>query len=151
MSAVARPVRHFVPPATLAGRLWHLRYTLARRALQFGLLLAFFGTAHWGWTVAGRPLLAGTLSASKLAGVVPFADPFAVLQMLVARHWLATEVLIGAALTLGTYVLVTCKAGEQMLKARLAPDAVIPAAGDSVRLQVLGTHTCFYANEELVA
>ena len=107
MSAVARPVRHFVPPATLAGRLWHLRYTLARRTLQFGLLLAFFGTAHWGWTVAGRPLLAGTLSASKLAGVVPFADPFAVLQMLVARHWLATEVLVGAALTLGAYVLVS--------------------------------------------
>jgi glycerol transport system ATP-binding protein len=52
---------------------------------------------------------------------------------------------------IGTYVLVTCKAGEQMLKARLAPDAVIPSAGDSVRLQVLGSHTCFYANEELVA
>ncbi len=52
---------------------------------------------------------------------------------------------------IGTYVLVTCRAGEQTLKARLAPDAVIPAAGDAVRLQVLGTHTCFYSNEELVA
>lgn len=107
MSDATRPVRHFVPPATLAGRLWHMRYTIARRTLQFGLLLAFFGTAHWGWTVAGQPLLAGTLSASKLAGKVPLADPFAVLQMLVARHWLATEVLIGAALTLGAYVLVS--------------------------------------------
>ena len=46
---------------------------------------------------------------------------------------------------------VTCKAGEQMLKARLAPDATFPSVGDSVRLQVLGSHTCFYANEELVA
>jgi glycerol transport system ATP-binding protein len=52
---------------------------------------------------------------------------------------------------IGTYVLVTCKAAEQTLKARLAPDAAIPSAGDSVRLQVLGSHTCFYANEELVA
>jgi glycerol transport system ATP-binding protein len=52
---------------------------------------------------------------------------------------------------IGTYVLVTCRAGEQTLKARLAPDAVIPGVGDEVRLQVLGTHTCFYANEELVA
>lgn len=52
---------------------------------------------------------------------------------------------------IGTYVLVTCHAGEQMLKARLAPDAALPAQGDAVRLQVLGNHTCFYANEELVA
>ena len=52
---------------------------------------------------------------------------------------------------IGTYVLVTCRAGAQVLKARLAPDAVLPAAGDAVRLQVLGEHTCFYANEELVA
>ncbi|WP_374566277.1 ABC transporter ATP-binding protein [Ideonella sp.] len=52
---------------------------------------------------------------------------------------------------IGTYVLVTCRAGEQTLKARLAPDAVIPSAGDAIRLQVLGNHTCFYSNEELVA
>jgi glycerol transport system ATP-binding protein len=52
---------------------------------------------------------------------------------------------------IGTYVLVACRAGDQTLKARLAPDAVIPAAGDAVRLRVLGNHTCFYANEELVA
>jgi glycerol transport system ATP-binding protein len=51
---------------------------------------------------------------------------------------------------IGTYVLVTCRAGEQTLKARLAPDAVIPAAGSNVRLKVLGAHTCFYSNEELV-
>ncbi|MEK8030575.1 ABC transporter ATP-binding protein [Ideonella sp. DXS29W] len=51
---------------------------------------------------------------------------------------------------IGTYVLVTCRAGKQTLKARLAPDAVIPATGASVRLKVLGAHTCFYANEELV-
>jgi glycerol transport system ATP-binding protein len=52
---------------------------------------------------------------------------------------------------IGTYWLVTCRAGEQVLKARLSPDAVPAAAGDAVRLQVLGEHTCFYANEVLVA
>jgi glycerol transport system ATP-binding protein len=52
---------------------------------------------------------------------------------------------------IGTYVLVTCRAGEQTLKARLAPDATFPAVGANVRLKVLGAHTCFYANEELVA
>lgn len=52
---------------------------------------------------------------------------------------------------IGTYLLVTCRAGEQALKARLSPDAAAPAVGATVGLQVLGTHTCFYANEELVA
>jgi len=52
---------------------------------------------------------------------------------------------------IGTYILVNCRAGEHVMKVRLAPDAVVPAPGDAVRLQVLGEHTCFYKNEELVA
>lgn len=102
--AAARPVRHFIAPTTFGGRLRVLRFSLARRAVQFGVLLMFFGTLHWGWTVFGQPLLAGNLSASTLAGVVPLADPFAVVQMLVAGHWLAAEVMIGAALVLLLYV-----------------------------------------------
>ena len=101
-----RPVRHFEMPASLAGRLRVRRFAIARRAVQLGVLLAFFGTLHWGWTVLGAPLLAGNLSAAKLAGILPLADPFAVLQMLLGRHALATEVLLGAALTLGAYALL---------------------------------------------
>jgi glycerol transport system ATP-binding protein len=52
---------------------------------------------------------------------------------------------------IGTYFLVTLDAGGQALKARLAPDAALPAVGDAVGVQVLGEHTCFYKNEELVA
>ena len=105
-TASARPVRHFEMPASLAGRLRVWRCTIARRVLQFGVLLAFFGTLHWGWTVFGQPLLAGNLSAAKFADVLPFADPFAVLQMLVGRHALATEALVGAAVTLGIYAVL---------------------------------------------
>ena len=101
-----RPVRHFAMPASLAGRLRVWRFTIARRAVQFGVLLAFFGTLHWGWTAFAAPLLAGNLSAAKLAGVLPLADPFAVLQMLLGRHALAGEVLLGATLTLGVYALL---------------------------------------------
>jgi ferredoxin-type protein NapH len=93
-------------PVSLAGKLRVWRFTIARRVVQFGVLLAFFGTLHWGWTALGRPLLAGNLSAAKLAGALPLADPLAVLQMLVGRHVLATEVLLGAALTLGVYALL---------------------------------------------
>jgi ferredoxin-type protein NapH len=99
-------VRHFEMPRTLAGKLRFLRFTLARRIVQFGILVAFFGTAHWGWTLAGQPLLAGNLSAAKIAGAIPMADPFAVLQMLAARHWLATEVLLGAVVVLAIYALI---------------------------------------------
>lgn len=104
--ASARPVRHIELPASLTGKLRVWRFTIARRVVQFGVLLALFGTLHWGWTVFGRPLLAGNLSAAKLADVLPLADPFAVLQMLVGRHALATEALVGAAVTLGLYALL---------------------------------------------
>jgi glycerol transport system ATP-binding protein len=50
----------------------------------------------------------------------------------------------------GTYFLVTLAAAGQTVKARLAPDAALPGVGDAVGLQVVGEHTCFYKNEELV-
>jgi glycerol transport system ATP-binding protein len=52
---------------------------------------------------------------------------------------------------IGTYFLVTLEAAGQAVKARLAPDAALPAVGDAVGLQVVGEHTCYYKNEELVA
>lgn len=52
---------------------------------------------------------------------------------------------------IGTYVLVTARIGEQVLKARLAPDEAQPRAGETAWFQVLGTHSCFYKNEELLA
>lgn len=104
--APRRPVRHLPPPAGVGGRLHRGRFTLARRAAQLGLLVLFYGTLHAGWTLFGAPLLAGNLSASSIAGAVPLADPFAVLQLLVARHPLAAEVLAGAGLTLGLYALI---------------------------------------------
>ncbi len=51
---------------------------------------------------------------------------------------------------LGTHVMLTASAAGQVVKARLGPDAVLPQVGALVWLQVLGTHTCFYRNEELV-
>jgi glycerol transport system ATP-binding protein len=52
----------------------------------------------------------------------------------------------------GTYWLVTAKAGEAVLRARLSPDTVPPRVGDTAWLSVLGPHTCFYnQQEELIA
>lgn len=127
-----RKIRHFVPPRTLLGRLRCRRYEIARRALQLAVLIAFIGTAHWGWTAFGRPLLAGNLSAASVAGALPLADPFAVLQMLAARHALATEVLVGAALVLVVYVL----AGGRAFCAWVCPMNLVTDTAHALRTRL---------------
>lgn len=51
----------------------------------------------------------------------------------------------------GTSLMLTARLAGQNVKARLAPETRVPAVGESVWLQVVGEHTCFYKNEELVA
>ena len=90
---------------SLGAHLWSWRYIVLRRVSQFGFLLLFFGTAHWGWQVAKDvPLLSGNLSASKFIGLIPLTDPFAALQILLTGHVLQQEGLIGAAIVLGVYL-----------------------------------------------
>lgn len=101
-----KPVRSFVMPADLPGKLKVWRFIIYRRIVQMGTLLLFFGTAHWGWTVAGKPILMGNLSASTLLGTVPLADPFAVLQIFLTQHLLETRVIIGAGIILLIYALL---------------------------------------------
>ena len=52
---------------------------------------------------------------------------------------------------LGTHQMLTATLGGEVLKARCAPEQVLPGEGGTVWLQVLGEHTCFYQNEELLA
>lgn len=51
---------------------------------------------------------------------------------------------------IGTYSMLTAQVGEHLLRARFSPDQRLPSSGDAVWLQVLGEHTCFYQNEELL-
>jgi glycerol transport system ATP-binding protein len=52
---------------------------------------------------------------------------------------------------IGTYWMLTAEVGGQMLRARLGSETAAPAVGGTVWLKVLGEHTCFYQNEELLA
>lgn len=79
----------------------HIRFLVARRLLQAVVMVLFVGGNLWGWK-----LLTGNLSSSILLNVVPFADPFATLQLLVAGGMLASEVLLGAAITLVIYAVI---------------------------------------------
>lgn len=119
---MSTPSTHPVPSG-----LWAWRYILLRRVSQFGILLLFFGSAHWGWHVAkDTPLLAGNLSASEFIGLIPLTDPFAALQIFVAGHMLSQEALIGAAIVLGIYLLI----GGRMFCAWACPvNVVTDAAG----------------------
>ena len=106
IAANGKPVRPFVLPATLAGKLKVWRLLILRRIAQLSILLLFFGTARWGWNIAGTPLLKGNLSSSELLGTVPLADPYAVTQILASGHWLQPQVLIGAVIILLFYGLL---------------------------------------------
>ena len=52
---------------------------------------------------------------------------------------------------LGTSLMLTAKVGGQLLRARFDPGTPLPAKGETVWLQVVNEHTCFYQNEELLA
>ena len=51
---------------------------------------------------------------------------------------------------IGTYVMLTAAVNGHIVKARLTPEASTPEKGQQVWLRVIGPHTCFYRNEELV-
>jgi ferredoxin-type protein NapH len=88
------------------------RYLIARRLVQTVVMVLLVGGNLWGWSV-----LRGNLSSSVILGSVPLADPFAVLQLLAAGGLLATDVLLGAAITLVFYALL----GGRMFCAWVCP------------------------------
>ncbi len=51
----------------------------------------------------------------------------------------------------GTHVMLSASFSGQIVKARLASDAARLTLGESIWLQVMTEHTCFYKNEEIVA
>ena len=110
IGANGKPMHYLLDPPSIAGKMWIWRYLILRRFSQFTILLLFFATFHWGWTLWGQPVLTGNLSGSKFLGVVPMADPFAVLQIFVAQYMLDSEVLIGAAVILALYALLAGRA-----------------------------------------
>ncbi|WP_331775790.1 quinol dehydrogenase ferredoxin subunit NapH [Sulfurospirillum sp. 1612] len=77
------------------------RFLLARRTTQIMILVLYFGANAYGWK-----MLAGTLSSSTILGTIPLADPFAILQMLVAGATLGADILLGGLIILLFYGLI---------------------------------------------
>ena len=62
----------------------------------------------------------------------------------------ALPMTVSRVLDVGTHVMLTANRAEHVLKARLSLDFATLASGDTVWLEVMGEHTCFYKNEEIV-
>jgi len=69
------------------------RYLILRRISQVGIMLLFVCGNLLGWKV-----LAGNLSSSRVMGMVPLTDPFAVLQIFASRHLVSADALTGAVI-----------------------------------------------------
>ncbi len=63
----------------------------------------------------------------------------------------AVPMVVSKIQDVGTHMVLSAHREGVVLKARLTTDTLAPEVGDSVWLQVIGEHTCFYKNEEIVA
>jgi glycerol transport system ATP-binding protein len=63
----------------------------------------------------------------------------------------ALPVLVKQVQDIGTYLMLTAAIDSSLIKARLPLEGAAPKPGDTVWLRVVGEHTCFYKDEELVA
>jgi glycerol transport system ATP-binding protein len=62
----------------------------------------------------------------------------------------ALPMVVSQVQDVGTHVMLTATLAGQTLKARLSSDTAQLAVGATVWLTVMGAHTCFYKNEEIV-
>jgi glycerol transport system ATP-binding protein len=120
----------------------------------------FIGSPGMNFLPAHRDGENLSVAGHRLASPVGRALPDGALQVGIRPEYLALAqpqqagALPGTVVQvqdIGTYLMLTAKVGEHTVKARFAPETRLPSAGDTAWLQVLGEHTCFYKNEELLA
>ena len=118
-----------------------------------------FLPAQWrdeGLAVAGRTVLAEKAATSAAGATLLGVRPEYV-TLAAADEPGAIPATVMQAQDIGTYWLVTAvttdtTAGAQAstVRMRLSPGQSIPKAGDAVWLGVVGSHTCYYRDDELI-
>jgi glycerol transport system ATP-binding protein len=107
-----------------------------------------------GIEVAGRVLAAPKVALSSLDAFTLGVRPEYV-RIAPPNEAGAVPGVVTQAQDIGTYWLVTARVGsganESLMRARLSPEQAIPHVGQTVWLSVVGEHTCYYVNEELIA
>jgi len=77
------------------------KFLLSRRISQISIMLLFAVGNLLGWH-----MLRGNLSTSRVLGVLPLTDPFAVLQIFAARQFVSWESLLGALIIILFFALI---------------------------------------------
>ena len=116
-----------------------------------GMNLLAARSSERGLEVAGRVVVDGpaavAVRSATLLGVRPEYVTLAAPDTAGA-----VPVTVDQAQDIGTYRLLTARAADgTQIRARLHPHQAIPKAGDATWLLINGAHTCFYANELLIA
>ncbi len=109
------------------------------------------GLGH-GIEVAGQSLAAPTAVLAHMEAFTLGVRPeYVTLAAMNAEGSVAATVT--QAQDIGTYWLLIARVrgSDAVVRARLGPQQAIPKTGDSVWLGVVGPHTCFYRNDELIA
>ena len=114
-----------------------------------------------GLAVAGQTLkLAGT--AMQAAGATLLGVRPEYVTLAAPHQDGAIPAVVTQAQDIGTYWLITARVGGSdgdggdgsatatIVRARLSPQQAIPRIGEAVWLAVVGLHTCFYKNEQLI-
>ena len=84
------------------------------------------------WTLAGEPLLDGTLSASEVAGTIPLSDPLALLERLAAGHMPTLTAGLGALIVLVLYGLL----GSRTFCGWICPMNMVADAAEWLRVRL---------------
>ncbi|RXJ66230.1 quinol dehydrogenase ferredoxin subunit NapH [Halarcobacter ebronensis] len=77
------------------------KYLILRRFVQISIMVLYFGANAWGWNI-----LIGNLSSSKILGLIPMSDPYAVLQMFASGAIIASDIFIGALIAILFYSII---------------------------------------------
>lgn len=77
------------------------RFLILRRLVQLSVAVLFMAAHYWGLVV-----LSGNYSSATLMGKIHLADPFAVLQMLLAGYIAGSATFIGALIILLLYAVL---------------------------------------------
>jgi glycerol transport system ATP-binding protein len=101
-------------------------------------------------TVAGQPL-ALPAGRSLPEGELKLGVRPEYVSLVAANSPGALAAQVTRAQDIGTHLMLSADLAGSPVKARLAPEVNAPTAGSTVWLQLLGEHTCFYRDEELVA
>jgi glycerol transport system ATP-binding protein len=96
-------------------------------------------------------LPAQRLAALQAAGPVKLGIRPEYVRLADAGEEGALPVTVSQTLDVGTHWLISAQVGGTLVRARLGPDSHAPQPGETVWLSLIGTHTCFYKDEELIA